>query len=236
MDQIRKLFAALTTSQRISIAGVAAVVIALLMAFAHWRKESDFKPLYTALAPEDAAGVIAKLKESGTEYRVSDNGTSVLAPSARVAELRLELAAAGVPKTGRIGYELFDKTNFGATEFTEHLNYHRALEGEIERSIGTLSSVEAARVHLTFPKDSVFLDSRQPAKGQRDFESAHGFGTDGAKRGRDHEPRGQRGRGAVSGSGFRSRCAGNAAQPAASRSERGPIGGSDAGVQAEDRE
>jgi flagellar M-ring protein FliF len=164
MNQFRKLFATLTISQRISIGGAAILVIALLVAFSHWRKESDFKPLYTSLAPEDAAGVIQKLKEAGSEYRVSENGTTVLAPSARVAELRLDLAAAGIPKTGRIGYELFDKTNFGATEFTEHLNYHRALEGEIERSIGTLSSVEAARVHLTFPKDSVFLDSRQPAK------------------------------------------------------------------------
>ncbi len=150
--------------QRITILAAAALVIAGMFAFTHWHTENDFKPLYTSLSPEDAAAVIQKLKESGTEYRVSESGTAVLAPSARVAELRLELAAAGLPKTGRIGYELFDKTNFGATEFTEHLNYHRALEGELERSISALSSVEQARVHLTFPKDSVFLDSRQPAK------------------------------------------------------------------------
>ncbi len=74
---------------------------------------------------------------------MSENGTSVLVPSARVAELRLQLAAAGVPKSGRIGYELFDKTNFGASDFAEQINYHRALEGELERSVMSLAEVEA---------------------------------------------------------------------------------------------
>jgi flagellar M-ring protein FliF len=164
MDQLRKLLSTLDLRQRITIGVVAIAVFASIFGLSHWRTESDFKPLYTSLAPEDAALVIQKLKEAGSDYRVSENGTSVLAPSARVPELRLELAAAGVPRTGRIGYELFDKTNLGATEFAEHLNYHRALEGELERSIGSLSAVDQARVHLTFPRESVFLDSREPAK------------------------------------------------------------------------
>jgi flagellar M-ring protein FliF len=74
------------------------------------------------------------------------------------------MAAAGLPKTGRVGFELFDKTNLGATEFTEHINYRRALEGELERTVMSLEEVDSARVHLTFPKDSVFLESQQPAK------------------------------------------------------------------------
>jgi flagellar M-ring protein FliF len=164
MDQLRKLLAALNMRQRITIVVAALAVVGAMMALTSWHRESDFKPLYTSLAPEDAAAVIQKLKEAGSDYRVSESGTAVLAPSARVAELRLELAAAGLPRTGRIGYELFDKTNLGATEFTEHLNFHRALEGELERSIGALTAIEQARVHITFPKESVFLDSRQPAK------------------------------------------------------------------------
>ena len=88
----------------------------------------------------------------------------MLVPSAKLAELRLGMAAAGLPKTGRIGFELFDKMNLGATEFTEHINYRRALEGELERSVMSLAEVEQARVHLTFPKDSVFLEAQQPAK------------------------------------------------------------------------
>jgi flagellar M-ring protein FliF len=98
------------------------------------------------------------------DYRVPEEGGMVLVPSARLAELRINMAAAGLPKTGRIGFELFDKTNLGATEFTEHINYRRALEGELERSVMSLAEVEQARVHITFPKDSVFLESQQPAK------------------------------------------------------------------------
>ena len=157
MDQIKRLIESLSLRQRILI-GVAAVVVAgAIMAISSWARERDYRPLYTNLSPEDAGVVVAKVHENGTEYRLADNGTTVLVPSAKVAELRLQLAAAGIPKTGRIGFELFDKTNFGATDFTEQINYHRALEGELERSVMCLAEVEQARVHLTFPKDSIFL-------------------------------------------------------------------------------
>jgi len=116
------------------------------------------------MAPEDAAAIVQKLKEGGIDHRIGDNGTSVLVPEAKINEVRLEMAGEGLPKTGRIGFELFDKTNLGITDFTEHVNYRRALEGELERSIKALNEVETARVHVTFPKDSVFLDSREPAK------------------------------------------------------------------------
>jgi flagellar M-ring protein FliF len=164
MEQLRKLFQSLTLRQKISIALVALVAGSLLYGVSHWRKEADFKALYTGLSPEDAGAVVQKLKEMGVEYRVSDSGSSVLASSARVAELRLEMARAGLPQTGRIGFELFDQTNLGITEFAEQVNFRRALEGELERSVTSLSAVEQARVHLTFPKDSVFLESRTPAK------------------------------------------------------------------------
>jgi flagellar M-ring protein FliF len=116
------------------------------------------------MAPEDAAGVVQKLRETGVEYRLDENGGAVTVPSQKLAESRLALAAAGLPKSGRIGFELFDKSNFGATEFVEHINYKRALEGELERSVMSLAEVEQARVHLSLPKDSVFLDQQQPAK------------------------------------------------------------------------
>jgi flagellar M-ring protein FliF len=161
---MKKLLGSLSVGQRITIALVAALVIAGIYAVVHWHTESDFKPLFTGLVPEDAAGIVQKLKESGVEYRLPELGGSVLVPSARLPELRLTMAAAGLPKTGRIGFELFDKSSLGATEFTEHINYRRALEGELERSVMSLSDVEQARVHITFPKDSVYLDAQQPAK------------------------------------------------------------------------
>src|SRR6185295_15015540 len=159
-----KILANLSTRQRITILMVAALVAGGLFSLVQWRKEADFKPLFTGVAPEDAAGIVQKLKESGVEYRLPEGGGSVLVPSTRLAEVRLTMAAIGLPKSGRIGFELFDKVNLGATEFTEHVNYRRALEGELERTVMALSEIESARVHLTFPKDSVFLEAQQPAK------------------------------------------------------------------------
>jgi flagellar M-ring protein FliF len=161
---MKKLLANLSMRQRITVAIVVVAVGAGLYSLVQWKKEADFKPLFTGLAPEDGASIVQKLKESGVDYRLPEGGGSVLVPSARVADLRLAMAAAGLPKTGRIGFELFDKVNLANTEFAEHVNYRRALEGELERTIMTLAEVETARVHLTFPKESVFLESQQPAK------------------------------------------------------------------------
>jgi flagellar M-ring protein FliF len=164
MDQIKRLLESLTWKQILSLVLAAAAVIGGLAAFSHWNRERDFRPLYSSLAPDDAAAVLAKVREAGSGFRLSDNGSVILVPSGRVAELRLQMAAAGLPKSGRIGFELFDKTTFGMSDFTEQVNYHRALEGELERSVMSLAEVEQARVHITFPKDSLFLDSREPAK------------------------------------------------------------------------
>jgi flagellar M-ring protein FliF len=161
---MKRLLNTLTWKQSLSILIAAGAVVAALVAFSHWHEERDFRPLYSALSAEDAAAILAKVRENGSEFRLSDNGTVVLVPSAKVAELRLQLAAAGIPKSGRIGFELFDKTNFGASDFAEQVNYHRALEGELERSVMSLAEVEQARVHITFPKESIFLESHQPAK------------------------------------------------------------------------
>src|SRR3954451_17141916 len=164
MDQLKQLIAGLSTRQKISIVLAAVLTIGGLLGFARWKRESDFHSLYAGMAAEDAASVVQKLRETGVEYRLSENGGTVLVPSAKLAESRLALAAAGLPKTGRIGFELFDKANFGATEFVEHINYKRALEGELERSVMSLAEVEQSRVHLTLPKESIFLDKQQPAK------------------------------------------------------------------------
>jgi len=164
MPQINKLISGLNIRQRITIVGAALLTGILVASLVHWKHESGFSALYTGMAPEDAAAVVQKLKESGVEYRLAESGSVVRVPSEKLAESRLTLAAAGLPKTGRIGFELFDKTNFGTTDFVEHINYKRALEGELERSVMSLAEVEQARVHLTLPRESVFLDQQQPSK------------------------------------------------------------------------
>jgi flagellar M-ring protein FliF len=164
MDQIKKLLSALTLQQKVVLALAIVLVAFGLPAFIHWQHERDFRPLFTGMSPEDASAVVQKIKESGVEHRLTNNGTTVEVPAEKVDEVRLELAGAGLPKSGRIGFELFDKTNLALTDFSEKVNYRRAIEGELERSVKALSAIETARVHVSFPKDSVFLDAREPAK------------------------------------------------------------------------
>jgi flagellar M-ring protein FliF len=164
MDQFKNLINGLTLMQRATVVAAMLLAGAGIYAIVHYRHEGDFRTLYSAMAPEDAAQVVQKLKEAGVDYRLAENGGTVQVPSSRLADSRLTLASAGLPKSGRIGFELFDKTSFGATELVEHINYQRALEGELERSIMSMAEVVQARVHLTLPKESVFLDQQQPAK------------------------------------------------------------------------
>ncbi|MGP0075355.1 MAG: flagellar basal-body MS-ring/collar protein FliF [Bryobacteraceae bacterium] len=164
MDQAKKLLLALNPRQLATIAIVAIAVVAGVIGLSRWERESGLRPLYTGLAPEDANAIVQKLHEGGVDYKISGNGSELLVPEDKVPELRLEMAGLGLPKTGRIGFEIFDKTNFGITDFAEHVNYRRALEGELERSVMAISEVQQARVHVTLPKDSVFTDAREPAK------------------------------------------------------------------------
>jgi flagellar M-ring protein FliF len=164
MNQLAKIWNSLTRAQQISLVAVPVVVCAVVFGLLRWKHENAFRVLYSALAPEDAAAVTQKIREAGIEYRMDETGATVSVTSDRVADARMALANAGLPKSGRIGFELFDRANLGASDFAEQVNYRRALEGELERTVATLSEVDQARIHITFAKDSVFLDARQPSK------------------------------------------------------------------------
>src|SRR5262245_3771673 len=112
---------------------------------------------------ESAQQIVTKLKAQNVPYKLDDGGRGIRVPQSRVDELRLELSAANLPASGRIGFEIFDRTQFGATQFLEQVNYRRALEGEIARTIATITEVSSARVHIAMGKDSLFGESR-PAK------------------------------------------------------------------------
>lgn len=154
----------MSMSQRVSIGVAVLALTAALMWLSNWRRESDFKALYRGLDTTEAGEAVQKLRETGIEFRLADDGRTILVPSAKLDETRLALAREGLPKSGRMGFELFDKQSFGTTDFAEQVNYRRALEGELERTIGSIAEVERARVHLTFGKDSVFTEARQSAK------------------------------------------------------------------------
>ena len=124
----------------------------------------NYKPLMKGLEPADAQAISTELAAKKIVYVISPDGTSISVPADQVDEARLEVASHDSPHSGRIGFEIFDKVSWGQTEFDEKVNYQRALEGELERTIQTISNVKSARVHLVMASDSVFLDRERGAK------------------------------------------------------------------------
>jgi len=122
----------------------------------------DYTVLFSNLAPEDSAAVISKLKDEKTPYQLSDGGTTILVPAENVYEERVALAGAGVVKGGGVGFEIFDRTNLGMTDFQERVAKTRAIEGELSRTIGGLSPVEAARVNIAVPEQRLYTASQSP--------------------------------------------------------------------------
>jgi len=139
----------------------AAAMIAVAVGSWLWMEASDYRVLYSNLPDRDGGAVIASLAQMNVPYKIADGGTAILVPAAQVHDTRLRLASQGLPKGGTTGFELVDNQKFGATQFQEQVNYQRALEGELAKSIQSLSVVQGARVHLAIPKPSVFLRERQ---------------------------------------------------------------------------
>jgi flagellar M-ring protein FliF len=162
--QLTTFIAGLSGKQRLLLVGAAVLTIAVLAAFAHLISAPDYVPLMTGMEPSDAQALGAKLAAKNISYQISPDGKGVNVPSDKLDSSRMEVASDGMPHSGRLGFELFDKLNWGQTEFDEKVNYQRALEGELERSIQTLRDVESVRVHLVMSTDSVFLDRERAAK------------------------------------------------------------------------
>ncbi|MFQ5779780.1 MAG: flagellar basal-body MS-ring/collar protein FliF [Nitrospiria bacterium] len=129
-----------------------------------WMQQPNYQILYSNLSSEDAGAVVTKFKELNVPYRLSSDGTAVLVPSERVHELRLQLAGQGLPQGGGIGFEIFDQTSFGTTEFVQKLNFRRALQGELARTISRLSTVSKARVHLVVPERTLFTEHQERSR------------------------------------------------------------------------
>jgi flagellar M-ring protein FliF len=163
-QQGKNAIAAFDTKQLVLLIGGAVAVIGVMLFFGHLIITPDYKPLMTGMEPADAQALGSRLAAKNISYVVSPDGKSVSVPGDKLDSSRLEVASEGMPHSGRLGFELFDKLNWGQTEFDEKVNYQRALEGELERTIQTLRDVESVRVHLVMPTDSVFLDREREAK------------------------------------------------------------------------
>ncbi len=164
IEQFLAAFLTMPTSKKIAMVVTLGLVVAGFVVMFFWANQVDYGTLYTDLPPEDAGKIVSRLKEQRIPYKLTAGGSSLLVPSEQVHELRLTLASDGLPAGGHVGFEIFDQTNFSTTEFVQKLNYQRALQGELERTIDDFSEVERARVLLVIPKESLFVeDSKSPS-------------------------------------------------------------------------
>jgi len=163
LKKLLEPFLALSGGKRLVVAGVALASLLAFGALITVANKTDFRPLFSNLTAEDAGEIVKKLKEQKIPHQISDDGKAVLVPSDKVYELRLSLASEGLPQGGGVGFEIFDRKNFGMTEFVQKLNYQRALQGELSRTISQIAGVESARVHLALPEKTLFKESEKPA-------------------------------------------------------------------------
>ena len=150
-----------TMGKRVLIGGGVAAALALIAAIWMWNQSPDYRVLYANYSDKDGGAITAALDQMGVKYKFSEGGSAILVPAEQVPDLRLKLASQGLPKGGNVGFELMENQKLGVSQFLEQVNYQRSLEGELARSIQSLGSVAAARVHLALPKPSVFVRDQQ---------------------------------------------------------------------------
>jgi len=161
-NQLFLNFKGSTTGQKIAAVIILAIVLGGLLYLTSLGTKLQYGVLYSGLTEEDAADVVTRLKEERIPYQLSANGSTIMVPASQVHEIRLSLAGEGLPRGGGVGLEIFDKTTLAMTDFVQRLNFQRATQGELARTIRQFQQVEQARVHIATPKESVFIEDAKP--------------------------------------------------------------------------
>ena len=164
VTQARVRYGAMPARRRNWLTGAVLGLVAVGLALAWWAGRPDYRVLFSGLEAKDVAQVSQELGAAGIPFQATSDGTGVEVPAEVLDKARMEVAAKGMPQTGRLGFELFDKPNWVGSEFDERVNYQRALEGELEHTIATLGVVRSARVHLVLPQESLFASEAKAAK------------------------------------------------------------------------
>lgn len=154
---------ALPMQRKLMLAGGIAALVAIFLAMMVWGREGDYRVLYANLSDKDGGAILTQLQQMQVPYKMADGGGAILVPADKVHDVRLKLASAGLPKGSVVGFELMENQKFGVTQFQERLNFQRGLEGELTRSIQSISSVQSARVHLALPNQNGFFREQQKA-------------------------------------------------------------------------
>ncbi|MBU0623076.1 MAG: flagellar M-ring protein FliF [Gammaproteobacteria bacterium] len=157
---LARLLFGMPSQQKLGLIIAVASTVALLAGLFMWGQTPDYRVLYANMSERDGGAVIEALQQQNVPYKFSEGGT-LMVPADKVHEMRLQMAAKGLPKGGAVGFELMENQKFGTSQFLEQVNYQRALEGELARSVESMASVANARVHLAIPKPSVFAREQQ---------------------------------------------------------------------------
>ena len=163
IGQFFNLVNSLPLSKKISMAFILTLVIAGFAFMFIWANKADYQVLFNNLSPEDGGAIVSKLKERNIPYKVEASGTLIMVPAEKVYELRLALAGDNLPRGGNVGFEIFDHTDFRTTKFVQELNYRRALQGELARTINQFKEVNSSRVFIVIPKESLFIEDSKVA-------------------------------------------------------------------------
>ena len=162
-SQLKATFSNLSRGKQITLVTLLLGSLTGFIILMSWSGKTEFQPLFAQLDPEDAGIILARLKEQKIEYRLASNGTTILIPQEYISEMRMKMATEGLPRGSGIGFEIFNDTKLGMTEFAQNVNYQRALQGELSRSINRIGEIESSRVHIVLPEKSLFVEDEEPA-------------------------------------------------------------------------
>jgi flagellar M-ring protein FliF len=162
VDRTKNFWSSITLSQRVFIGGLAFTVLGVFFALLFWLNRPDMQLLYANLALEDANRIVKVLQAEKVPYSLENSGSTILVPADKVYDMRIKIAGDGGLTGQGIGFEVFDEVKVGQTEFVQKINYQRALQGELSRTITEFPSVESARVHLVIPQKSLFIEEELP--------------------------------------------------------------------------
>jgi flagellar M-ring protein FliF len=160
-ERMKAFWQGLNNNQKVLWISIPLAVLVGLVILGMVVTAPNYAPLFTNLSSDDAGTIIAQLKDTKVPYKITDNGKTILVPTRYVYDSRLQLATQGLPKGGGVGFEIFDKTNLGVTDFTQRINYVRALEGELDRTIAAVDAIQEAKVHLVLPKKELYEEMQQ---------------------------------------------------------------------------
>jgi flagellar M-ring protein FliF len=158
LSQLKNIWSQLGASQRISVAAATFVLVVGLTALSLWSSRADYGLLYGGLSDTESAKVIAALDDAKIPYKIGGGGGSILVPQDKVYTLRMQLAGKGIPQGDGVGFEIFDKPNFGISDFVQRANYVRAVQGELSRTISQIDEIQSARVMIVLPENRLLLD------------------------------------------------------------------------------